>query len=68
VRTPRTIGERDAATAARDGPALAAILRAGVEGGASVNVLLRFSWADRKAHSRARLAPVPWDLRSWKAA
>ena len=53
-----TIEELDAAAAARDVPVLAAILRACVEGGASVNFVLPFSQADSEAWWRRAVLPA----------
>lgn len=53
-----TIEELDAAAAERELPALAAIMRACVEGGASVNFVLPFSQADSEAWWRRAVLPA----------
>ena len=53
-----TIEELDAAAAAREVPALADILRACVEGGASVNFVLPFTQQDSEAWWRRAVLPA----------
>ena len=52
------IEELDAAGAARELPALAEVMRACVEGGASVNFVLPFTQADSEAWWRAAVLPA----------
>jgi GNAT superfamily N-acetyltransferase len=53
-----TIDELDAAAAERDLPALAEVMRACVEGGASVNFVLPFTQSDSEAWWRRTVLPA----------